>query len=232
MEISSHIKEGFRVLQDHPAEVIFGYVIVFFVSFFSFGILAGPMAVGYTDMLNGLRNGQEGGVSRMFDRAFQNVGDSILAISLPVFVVLFAGFLLNFIYVGLQQILILGLTLLYLYWIAPVLVIERVDWQEGMQKAWEFGTGGGDRVIFALVLSLLSSLGTAICFIGVFLTTPISMYAALEGYIAETSEEEAPDEPADSPDAPEADTPSEETTSEEKAEERDTSGNDEDRDNL
>lgn len=130
------------------------------------GLLVAPMLVGYMRMIAKEHNGELSQIGDVF-RGFDDFVPAFVAGLISMLVLTFAFFLCF-----IPGLLILALPTVALYLVAQG---ER-DGVVAFNRAWSIVTKNlGAAFWCAFVLSIVGSLGVLLCWVGVFLTAPLSM---------------------------------------------------------
>lgn len=140
-------------------------LLVIVISGVGFGLLTGPMLVGYMRMLRTEDNGGTIAFADVF-KGFDDFVPSLLAVLLSSIIVSI-GFMLCF---------VPGLLLMAMVPVAAYLVaIGEKDGIAALKRAWEVVKGNLlSAFLCTLVLGIIGNLGVILCFVGLFITLPIA----------------------------------------------------------
>ncbi len=166
VEIGACVNYGIEALKKNPGFQILAAVIIGLINGVAGGLLIGPLMLGYYNAMKKIEAGQQAEINDIFS-GFSNFLPSFLAallggiaVSIGFFLCIIPGFL-----------------------IMPVIPVAIFLVQQGekdgiaaLKRAW---SGVVKTLVMAavtaLVLSLVGSLGSILCGIGVFLTLPIAL---------------------------------------------------------
>ncbi len=171
LDIGACISAAISGLKNDPLTHIVCTLIIGIASNLSFGILAGPLMVGYMRMLKKTEQGQKAEIGDLF-KGFDDFVPALVAMLLGGIAVTI-GMMFCFI----PGLLIAPLVPVSLYLVA----IGEKDGVNALKRAWELIKGHLiGAAICVIVLMLIASLGVILCFIGIFLTLPIAYLGMYE----------------------------------------------------
>jgi uncharacterized membrane protein len=164
-DIGACVSAGFNGLKNNPVNHIVAVVLVGIIGNISFGLLAGPMMVGYMRMI---KIEEEGGKAEIGD-VFKGFDDFVPALLSG----LLSGIIIG---IGFMLCILPGLLIIALAPTAGYLVaVGEKDGINALKRAWEAVKANLiGSCLCALVLGILGSLGAILCGIGIFLTLPIA----------------------------------------------------------
>jgi hypothetical protein len=164
-DIGTCISAGISGFKNNILTHIIAVLLVGIVSNISFGILAGPMMVGYMRMI---KVEDEGGKAEIGD-VFKGFDDFVPAL----LAVLVGGIVVG---IGFMLCIIPGLLIMALVPTAAYLVaIGEKDGINALKRAWQAVKENlVGSFLCALILVVIGSVGTVLCGVGVLLTMPIS----------------------------------------------------------
>lgn len=169
--ISECVSAGFSGFKQDPVTHIIATVLVLFISGVGFGLLAGPMMVGYMRMIKRQDEGGKAEISDIF-KGFDDFVPALLAV------------LLGSIIVGIGYMLCVlpGLLVMALIPTAAYLVaVGEKDGIVALQRAWvSVKANLLGAFLCMLVLGIIGNLGVILCFIGVILTLPIAFIGSYQ----------------------------------------------------
>ena len=163
--ISDCVSAGFSGLKNNPVTHIVASLLVAFISSVGFGILSGPMMVGYKKMI---KIEDEGGKPEIAD-VFKGFDDFV-----PALVSILVGSII--VGIGFLLCILPGLLLVAILPVAAYLVaLGEKDGINALKRAWDAVKGNLLSAFFCmLVLGIIGQLGLILCFVGVILTMPIT----------------------------------------------------------
>lgn len=165
-DLGACLSGGWNLFKQNAITHVVAFVLVILIGSMSMGLLAGPMFVGYLRMIAKEDRGERAQIGDLF-RGFDDFVPALVA-GLISSLVLWLGFMLCFI----PGLLILALPTVALYLVAQ----GEGDGVAAFNRAWSVVTKNlGAAFWCAFVLSLVGSLGLLLCYVGVFVTAPISM---------------------------------------------------------
>lgn len=164
-DIGTCVSAGFAGFKNNPVTHIVAVLLVAIIGNVSFGLLAGPMFVGYMRMI---RIEDEGGKAEIVD-VFKGFDDFVPAL----LAVLLSGLIVG---VGFMLCILPGLLIMALVPVAAYLVaVGEKDGINALKRAWEAVTANLiASCLCMLVLVIIGSLGAILCGVGIFLTLPIA----------------------------------------------------------
>jgi uncharacterized membrane protein len=164
-DIGTCISAGFAGFKNNPVTHIVAVLLVAIIGNISFGLLAGPMMVGYMRMI---KIEDEGGKAEIGD-VFKGFDDFVPAL----LAVLVSGLIVG---VGFMLCILPGLLIMALVPVAAYLVaVGEKDGINALKRAWEAVKANLiGSCLCTLVLAIVGSLGAILCGVGIFLTLPIA----------------------------------------------------------
>lgn len=165
ISISACVSAGFAGFKKNPVTHIVTTLLVIVISGVGFGLLTGPMMVGYMRMLKAEDEGRAISIADVF-KGFDDFVPSLLAVLLSSIIVSI-GFMLCF---------LPGLLLMAMVPVSAYLVAcGEKDGIAAIRRAWELVKGNLlNAFLCMLILGIIGNLGVILCFIGVFITVPIA----------------------------------------------------------
>ncbi len=164
-DISACVSAGFAGFKKNPVTHVVTTLLVIVISGVGFGLLTGPMLVGYMRMLKAEDEGGTIGIADVF-KGFDDFVPSLLAVLLSSIIVSI-GFMLCF---------VPGLLLMAMVPVAAYLVATgEKDGIAALKRAWELVKGNlVSAFLCMLILGIIGNLGVILCFVGLFITVPIA----------------------------------------------------------
>lgn len=164
-DISTCVSAGFAGFKQDPVTHIVATLLVIFISGVGFGLLSGPMMVGYMRMV---KIQDEGGKAEIAD-VFKGFEDFV-----PALVAVLVGSII--VSIGYLLCILPGLLLMAIVPTAAYLVATgEKDGIQALQRAWNTVK---DNLLGAflcmLVLGIIGNLGLILCFVGIIITLPIA----------------------------------------------------------
>lgn len=165
ISISSCVSAGFAGFKKNPVTHIITTLLVIVISGVGFGLLTGPMLVGYMRMLKAEDEGRAISIADVF-KGFDDFVPALLAVLLSTIIVSI-GFMLCF---------LPGLLLMAMVPMAAYLVAcGEKDGIAALKRAWELVKANlVGAFLCMLVLGIIGNLGALLCFVGVVVTLPIA----------------------------------------------------------
>jgi uncharacterized membrane protein len=165
ISISACVSAGFAGFKKNPVTHIVTTLLVIVISGVGFGLLTGPMMVGYMRMLKDEDEGRAISIADVF-KGFDDFVPALLAVLLSTIIVSI-GFMLCF---------LPGLLLMAMVPVAAYLVAcGEKDGIAALKRAWELVKGNlVGAFLCMLVLGIIGNLGALLCFVGVLVTLPIA----------------------------------------------------------
>ena len=165
ISISACVSAGFAGFKKNPVTHIVTTLLVIVISGVGFGLLTGPMLVGYMRMLKAEDEGRAISIADVF-KGFDDFVPALLAVLLSTIIVSI-GFMLCF---------LPGLLLMAMVPVAAYLVAcGEKDGIAALKRAWELVKGNlVGAFLCMLVLGIIGNLGALLCFVGVLVTLPIA----------------------------------------------------------
>ena len=163
--ISDCVSAGFSGLKNNPVTHIVATLLVIFISGVGFGLLTGPMVVGYMKMI---KIEDEGGKPEIADvfKGFDNFVPALLAVLVGSIIVS----------IGYMLCVLPGMLLMAIIPTAAYLVASgENDGINALKRAWEAVKGNLLGAFFCmLILGIIGNLGLILCFVGIIVTLPIA----------------------------------------------------------
>lgn len=203
MEIGAEIGKGWRLFQADMGVLIVGGILATVVSAVTCGLLAGPLMVGMLLIAQRLLKNdpvkpQAGDVFKGFDSFVQALLLSVIAtVAIMVLSILpIIGQLAGLIVCAVMM------------WALVFIAYEKATAIDAIKKVFELAKSGSFTVplVFAMIASLIGSLGAIVCVVGIFFTLPLTYclmaccYATLfsgDPEVIEPIKEQAPPPPPD-----------------------------------
>jgi lysylphosphatidylglycerol synthetase-like protein (DUF2156 family) len=203
MEIGAEIGKGWRLFQADMGVLIVGGILATVVSAVTCGLLAGPLMVGMLLIAQRLLKNdpvkpQAGDVFKGFDSFVQALLLSVIAtVAIMVLSILpIIGQLAGLIVCAVMM------------WALAFIAYEKATAIDAIKKVFELAKSGSFTVplVFAVIASLIGSLGAIVCVVGIFFTLPLTYclmaccYATLfsgDPEVIEPIKEQAPPPPPD-----------------------------------
>jgi len=203
MEIGAEIGKGWRLFQADMGVLIVGGILATVVSAVTCGLLAGPLMVGMLLIAQRLLKNdpvkpQAGYVFKGFDSFVQALLLSVIAtVAIMVLSILpIIGQLAGLIVCAVMM------------WALVFIAYEKATAIDAIKKVFELAKSGSFTVplVFAVIASLIGSLGAIVCVVGIFFTLPLTYclmaccYATLfsgDPEVIEQIKEQAPPPPPD-----------------------------------
>lgn len=203
MEIGAEIGKGWRLFQADMGVLIVGGILATVVSAVTCGLLAGPLMVGMLLIAQRLLKNdpvkpQAGDVFKGFDSFVQALLLSVIAtVAIMVLSILpIIGQLAGLIVCAVMM------------WSLVFIAYEKATAIDAIKKVFELAKSGSFTVplVFAVIASLIGSLGAIVCVVGIFFTLPLTYclmaccYATLfsgDPEVIEPIKEQAPPPPPD-----------------------------------
>lgn len=164
-DISACVSAGFSGLKKNPVTHIVSTLLVLFISGIGFGLLTGPMVVGYMRMI---KTEDEGGSIEIADvfKGFDSFVPALLAVLVGSIVVS----------IGYMLCILPGLLLMAIIPTAAYLVaVGENDGILALKRAWTAVKGNLlGAFLCMLVLGIIGNLGLILCFVGIIVTMPIA----------------------------------------------------------
>ena len=164
-DLSECVSAGFSGLKNNPVTHIVASLLVIFISSVAFGLLSGPMAVGYMKMI---KIEDEGGKAEIAD-VFKGFEDFV-----PALVSMLVGSII--VGIGFVLCVVPGLLLMAIVPTSAYLVAcGEKDGINALKRAWDAVKANLLGAFFCmLVLGIIGNLGLILCFVGVIITLPIA----------------------------------------------------------
>jgi uncharacterized membrane protein len=157
---------GFEVFKKNPVTFVTGWLILAAVNSMTFGILIGPLMVGYFRMVKIDASGGKAQIGDLF-KGFEDISAGLVA---GIISMLAIG-------IGSLCCLLPGVVAAPLLPVSLYLVAEgEKDGVKAITRAWKAISGNlVDAVVFTLVFALMAFAGFLLCCVGLFVTVPISV---------------------------------------------------------
>ncbi len=164
-DISACVSAGFTGFKKDPVTHIVTTLLVIVISGVAFGLLTGPMMVGYMRMIKAEDEGGKANIADVF-RGFDDFVPSLLA-------VLVASIIVS---IGYMLCILPGLLIMALVPTAAYLVAAgEQDGIHAIKRAWEAIKGNLlGAFLCMLVLGIIGNLGLILCFVGIIITLPMA----------------------------------------------------------
>lgn len=203
MEIGAEIGKGWRLFQADMGVLIVGGILATVVSAVTCGLLAGPLMVGMLLIAQRLLKNdpvkpQAGDVFKGLDSFVQSLLLMVIAtVAIMVLSILpIIGQLAGLIVCAVMM------------WALAFIAYENATAIDAIKKVFELAKSGSFTVplVFAVIASLIGSLGAIVCVVGIFFTLPLTYclmaccYATLfsgDPEVIEPIKEQAPPPPPD-----------------------------------
>lgn len=166
IDIGACISGGIAIFKRNPVFHIVGSILIYIVSQFSFGLLQGPMMVGYYRALNKEDAGGKAELGDLF-KGFDDFVPALVAALVGAIVVTSGYFLC----------IIPGMLLVAILPTALCLVADgEKDGINALKRAWMAVKSNLVMAAVAmLVIGLLTMVGLIACCVGILITAPIGM---------------------------------------------------------
>ena len=164
-DIGSCLSSSFEIFKKNPLTYVLAWLILAIVNAATFGILIGPLIVGYFRMVKIDAAGGKASISDLF-KGFDSLSPGLVAgiVSLVV------------IGVGSMLCVLPGLVAAPLLPLSLYLVAEgEEDGINAIKRAWHAMSAHiVEAVVYMLILSIIAFAGVLMCCVGLFVTVPIS----------------------------------------------------------
>jgi len=189
--IGDSFTAGFDFVKKNPGPAIVGAFAMNVIGGVTYGVLGGPVILGFYSMVARFPEGGEpgyDGVFKGFKRFWPSVSTYLLGAVLTM--------------IGLCFCIVPGLLVFPMVYIAMGLVHHGADNAvEAYKRAWQIHKGNLLMNTAAIWLfTLFQSLGILLCFVGIFFTAPVATAAItfyVEALLADGTDESAPTEKSD-----------------------------------
>ena len=166
------LAEAWRLFTNDFVLYVVAGLLVIIVSIVSLGILSGPMTVGFIQLVERRRRGEDCGVTDVFD-GFQRFGASLIA-SFLIGIGIFIGCLL-FVLPG----ILFGLAMAFTF---QAIAIENASATGAMGRRFNvIKENPGVSIVLLIIVLVLSGIGGAVLF-GTLLTMPFSLIVMTLAY--------------------------------------------------
>lgn len=164
-DIGACVSAGIAGFKKNPLNHIVATLLVVVISGVGFGLLTGPMLVGYMRMIQAEAEGTSGGIGDVF-KGFDDFVPALLSVLLASLVVS----------IGFMLCVLPGLLIMPLVPIAAYLVATgEKDGIQALSRAWSILKANlVGAALCMLILGILGNLGFILCGIGALLTLPIA----------------------------------------------------------
>lgn len=164
-DIGTCVSAGIAGFRKEPVTHIVATLLVAIIGNISFGLLIGPMIVGYMQLI---KIQEDGGTPQIGD-VFKGFDDFVPALLAGLISVIIVG-------IGFMLCILPGLLIMAIIPVATYLVaVGEKDGVNAVKRAWAVVK---DNLVGAflcsLVLGILGQLGAIACFVGILITLPIS----------------------------------------------------------
>lgn len=164
-DVSACVSAGFTGFKKNPLTHVIATVLVVVISGIGFGLLTGPMLVGYMRMI---KTEDEGGTAEIADvfKGFDNFVPSLLAVLVSSIIVSIGFFLC----------ILPGLLIMAMVPTAAYLVATgESDGINAIKRAWEAVKANlVGAFLCMLVLGIIGNIGFILCLVGALVTLPIA----------------------------------------------------------
>jgi uncharacterized membrane protein len=170
-DISVCVSTGFSRFKQNPVTHIVATLLVIFISGIGFGLLTGPMLVGYMRMLKGEDEGRKPEIADVF-KGFDDFVPALLAVLVGSIIVS----------IGYMLCILPGMLLMAIIPTAAYVVATgEKDGIAALKSAWTAVKGNLlGAFLCMLVLGIIGNLGLILCFVGVFVTLPIAFIGSYQ----------------------------------------------------
>ena len=170
-DISACVSVGFSRFKQNPLTHIVSTLLVFFISGVGFGLLTGPMVVGYMRMLKIEDQGGKIEIADVF-KGFDDFVPALLAVLVGSIIVS----------IGYMLCVLPGMLLTAILPTAAYLVATgEKDGIAALKRAWVAVKGNLlGAFLCMLILGIIGNLGLILCFVGVIVTMPIAFIGSYQ----------------------------------------------------
>lgn len=170
-DLSACVSAGFSALRKNPVTHIVATLLVILISSVGFGLLTGPMMVGYMRMI---KTEDEGGKVEIAD-VFKGFDDFV-----PALLAVLVGSII--ISIGFMLCVLPGMLLMAILPTAVYLVAcGEKDGIAALKRAWEAVKANLlGAFLCMLVLGIVGHIGLILCFVGVIVTLPIAFVGSYQ----------------------------------------------------
>jgi uncharacterized membrane protein len=170
-DISACISVGFSRFKANALTHVVATLLVIFISSVGFGLLTGPMLVGYMRMLKMEDEGGQIGIADVF-KGFDDFVPALLAVLVGSIIVS----------IGYMLCVLPGMLLMAIVPTAAYLVAAgEKDGIAALKQAWiAVKQNLLGAFLCMLVLAIVANLGLILCFVGIFLTLPIAFIGSYQ----------------------------------------------------
>ena len=203
MDIGAELGKGWRLYQANMGVLIVGGILTTVVSAVTCGLLAGPLMVGM--LLIAQRFLKNDSVKPQAGDVFKGLDSFVQALLLSVIATVAIMVLSILPIIGQLAGLIVCAVMM---WALVFIAYEKATAIDAIKKVFELAKSGSFTVplVFAVIASLIGSLGAIVCVVGIFFTLPLTYclmaccYATLfsgDPEVIEPIKEQAPPPPPD-----------------------------------
>lgn len=203
MEIGAELSKGWRLFQADMGVLIVGGILTTVVSAVTCGLLAGPLMVGM--LLIAQRFLKNDPVKPQAGDVFKGLDSFVQSLLLMVIATVAIMVLSILPIIGQLAGLIVCAVMM---WALAFIAYEKATAIDAIKKVFELAKSGSFTVplVFAVIASLIGSLGAIVCVVGIFFTLPLTYclmaccYATLfsgDPEVIEPIKEQAPPPPPD-----------------------------------
>jgi hypothetical protein len=177
--VTNVLRETWELFRREALIFVVAAVVLTAVSVLSLGLVAGPVSIGFIEMVRRCRRGEPLRLGLLFSR-FDTFVPSLVALIIIVIAVCFGTMLL--VLPGL-------LAMLFTAWTLHVLAYEEAGGIEALQHSFDLVRANFvQTVALLLLMSIAHALGSLVVF-GLLLTAPLSLIAMTVGYERLTDEQ-------------------------------------------
>lgn len=178
VKLGDWLSEGWEIVKDDLGTFAIAGLLAALIGSITFGICAGPMAVGLFMMVNDKLRGNSIAIGDVF-KGFQKFGPAFVVFILILIASAVIGFVLGMTGIGTVLGPFVGIAIGGAMFFAFQIVAEQdVGGVDAMKMSWE--KTKEDYLMFCvayLVYTLIAQLGVIACIVGVFVTTPVAFAA-------------------------------------------------------
>lgn len=169
VDLGSALSSGVNAFKANAVNHIIVFIVFVLVTNFTFGLLIGPMMVGYFKYIAKEDAGGKAEIGDLF-KGFENFVPALVAGIVGIIVIMIGTFLC----------IIPGLLIAPLLPVAMLLVARgETDGIQALQKGWAFLKPNLLMAAIAmLVIQIVGQIGVIACFVGLLITAPIAMIAS------------------------------------------------------
>lgn len=177
MDLGKNIQQSIEIYKNNFATIFLASLVAGLVAGFTFMILLGPVFAGLSILILKIIRGEKGDFNEIFAH-FNKFADTFIVALICVAVLIVVG-ILNFItlipLIGQLICLAVGPVIGIVLTFSLILVIEQnIKPMDAIKQSIEYvKTNPVNLWLYALVMGIISGIGTIACGIGVYLTLPI-----------------------------------------------------------